>query len=347
MRSTTTLDPHFADKGADFFTPAHLLAMRMGTLNIMGKDNPQGFAQALTRPGPFRDALHSVGSEPTEGNDHIQQALNWFNGGMTGILPDETLTEIRNPHKIHERDLSLPRQREIMGEGVYAARGAGIARPELAALNRNLSREMPAIREHIRASAEIDLRQGPKGERTALGLSHAFAIDYPRGGVFVDGRYYNPYDPQSPASRRGTGTSEQDFINLFPDARTAGLLSNLAGQNLPGLFYDAMGVGVAPEISEAVSQNFIVSQEMQGGSRTQNVRIETLDADQGRYRLTGFLGASSSNSESAVERFMYEVSVDVNLGAPGLDDASRPEPSVEDVRLDMLFRGREAVPGEE
>jgi hypothetical protein len=364
MNSATTFNPDFAGKGGEFFATAHHLSMRMGILELMGKDNPQAFAQALTRPGPFRDALHSVATHTDEDNNRqiLYEPLHWLQAGMTRILPDETLEGPLDPFETHERDLSLSRQREILGEGVYVARGAEIPRPELAALNQrlgqdlpeltglnqSLSREMPAIREHIRASAETDLRRGPKGGRADSGLSGLFAGDYLRGGVFVDGRYYNPYDPQSPASRLGTGTSEQDFINLFPDARTAGLLSNLAAQNLPGYFQKAMLRAVSPETSERVLQNTLLNPDLVGSGNVQdNIRIETLNADQGRYRLSGFYCASSSNSESAVERFMYEVSVDVNLGPPGLDDTSRPEPSVEDVRVEFLLRGREAVPGEE
>ena len=346
MRSATTLNPDFADRGADFFTPAHLLAMRMGLVNLMGEDDPQVFARALIRPGPFRDMLHGAVNHPDEmTNTFIRNVLGWFNGGMTRVLPDEMLMQTLNSYEVRERDLSLPRQREILGEGVYVARGAEMAVPALAGLNRSLARDMPAIREDIRAQAETDLRQGPgNNARADSGLSQQFVVDYQRGGVFVHGRHYNP---RPAAQAGGTGTTEQDFISLFPDARTAGLLSNLAAQNLPAMVFTALMRDHQLMIEHSVASQSLASAGDADGRRQQNMRIDTLDAEQGRYRVSALLSLASNDPASGVERYLQEVSVDVNLGAPGLDESSRPPPSVEAVHVDVLLRGREVVPGEE
>ncbi|MDR0465826.1 MAG: hypothetical protein LBH94_00545, partial [Deltaproteobacteria bacterium] len=190
MRSVTIINPDFAGKEASFFTPALCMAMRLGMQQLMGGDDPEAFARALVRPGPFRDMLHMLAHDETEESAYVEQALNWFLGGMTRILPDEILEKTLNPHEIRERDLSLPRQREILGQGNYAARGIGVAvKPELAGLNQSLQKDLPVLQAHIRASAESDLIKGPgTGARTASGLSVQFMNDYDRVGVFVNGR---------------------------------------------------------------------------------------------------------------------------------------------------------------
>ena len=341
MRAATILNPDFAGQDAAHFLPAQLLAIHMGLGDLMGR-SPDAFARALTRPGPFRDMLHALVQAP-QGDHRAQDALqvfHWFKGAMTGSMSEDTLMVRLNPYSIRERDLSLPRQREILGQG-YVVRGAGVAVPELAGLNQRLGREMPAVQARIQTQADEDLRLGPVGQggiraRTDQGLSRTFSLDYARDGVFVNGRFYHPSPEQ------GTGSSEQDFIGLFPDARTAGLLSNLAGQNLQGFFIGAMGE-MMPEFLE---QTLFSRAMLVGRPRhEQHARIDALDAGQGRYRLTGFHAVAADDSASGVERFLYEVAIDVNLGAPGADPL--PEPRVESVRVDVLIRGREAVPGEE
>jgi hypothetical protein len=161
--------------------------------------------------------------------------------------------------------------------------------------------------------------------------------DFVRGGVFVNGRYYTPHP-------KTTGTKEEAFIKLFPDSHTAGLISNLAAQNLGGLFYDALAKAQPQTTRQEIISIFSsvgISKEKQ-----QNIRIDTLDEAQGRYRITLFYGVVSAEPESAVERYMFEVSVDVDLGAPTEGEGPRLQPKIEDVHLDILFRGREAVPGE-
>jgi len=341
MRSATNLNPDFAGKNNEFFEPAKQLAVRLGLIQRMGRDEPEAFARALARPGPFRDMIHDL--DTTKVGSIASGVHASFLGGITGLLNSKTASLF---YEVCERDLSLPRQREILGEGNYVARGAAVAVPELAGLNRALRQEMPTLREFIRARAEQDLRLGPgndngtkAGRRLESGLSEQFRFDYERDGVFVDGRYYHPKD---------TGTTELDFIALFPDSHTAGLLSNLAAQNLPGLAQDAMVKALQPETRNVLLRHTLGTPGLADRLlQQQNTRIETLDAYLGRYRLTGFFGTSANNPDSGVERFMYEVSVDVNLGAPVTGEGRRLEPRVEKVHLDLLIRGRETIPGEE
>jgi hypothetical protein len=336
MISTTSLNPDFEGREAGFFTPAEIMATRLGLARLMGDDNPQAFVLALNRPGPFRDALHDVASDPGEGKEHARQALTSLKNAMAGILPEDTRSLFDPANAVRERDLSLPRQRAILGEGVFAANGAlGLDR-----LSQNLAREMPAIKQHIRGDAQRFLVKGPKGARFDNGLSEQFNKDFTRGGIFVDGRFHHP-DPVT--SSIGTGTSMDDFIALFPDPQTAGLLSNLAAQQLPGFLSAAMMSGVA---SQGTSHDFLNSTVMsiimanEAVSQVQtDYFIETLDADKGLYRVSSLSTASTDEPASGIERYMYEVSVDVNLGAPGADP--RPSPSVSNVNVDVLFRGRE------
>jgi hypothetical protein len=356
MHSTTVLNPDLSGRNEAHFFPAHLLAMRMGLSDLMGEDNPEVFARALTRSGPFRDALYDAADvvqksrtdkEMAE-NGGVMQCIQWFTGGMTGLLSDDTLMKNLEPYSIRERDLSLSRQREILGEDNYMTRGVGVALPQLASLNQGIKQDMPVFKEHIRMTAEQDLRLGPdnkggtqQGPRTQSGLSELFMLDFSRGGVYVSGRYYHP------SLTQGTGTTEQDFINLFPDPHTAGLLSNLAGQNLFGILMDSLQVAKPQNTGkELLQQTFFNVEVGRGGVKQQNTRIDVLNAEQGRYRVSTFLSTTSGAPESAIERFMYEVSVVVNLGAPVMGEGPRPEPKVEDAQLDLLVRGRETVPGE-
>ncbi|MCL2029300.1 MAG: hypothetical protein FWG97_02645 [Deltaproteobacteria bacterium] len=348
MRSTTSLNPKFvrgfagADEG--FFTAAQTLAMRMGLLKLMDGDKPATF-QALTRPGPFRDMLYDLARDQSEEGGNVRQALDWFKGGLAGILPDGTLAKL-DPQDIRERDLSLPRQREILGEGNYTVRGAEGAMPGLAGLNAALRRDMPAMQDYLHGFAGRLLRQehGSSGE---LGLSTQFHKDFHRDGVFVNGRYYSPKPvTNADPTARGTATSAQDFIDLFPDARTAVLLSRLATQSMR-VNVQGDTISAAPKATQDMLEHLLLNPLLvfkEHSAIEQNTRIDTLNAAQGQYRVTGFFARATTNPNSGVERFMYEIAVDVNLGAPGADPP--PEPTVENTRLDWLIRGREAAPGE-
>ncbi|MDR1110995.1 MAG: hypothetical protein LBP92_09960 [Deltaproteobacteria bacterium] len=332
--SSFMFDPDYAGKGADFFAPAHLLAMRLGMMELMDGDNPEGFAMALSRPGPFRDMLHSVADGTNEGNGIIQQALNWFNGGMAQVISYETLTVTLNPHEVRERDLSLSGWRGSLGEGVFVAR-LDNSMPKLAGLNQGIQHDMPAMKEHIRATAETDLREVlDEKEFTESGLTIQFVKDYVRQGIFVDGRYH---DPSPTTSHRGTGTSEDEFIALFPNPQAAKQLSKLATQALPGIAMQAMQLKCSKETSEGIVENCLANPDLlKPANKITNLSIETLDANQGRYRLSAHYSVSSSNPKSPIEAFIFEVSVDVNLGDPPL-----PLPTVDDAHLDMIISGRD------
>ncbi|MCL1889254.1 MAG: hypothetical protein FWF99_01955 [Desulfovibrionaceae bacterium] len=364
MSGATFFDPVFAGKGASFFEPAQQLGVRLGMLQLMNGNSPEAFASALTRPGPFRDMLHLAAHDKTEEGKLALQTHSLFLRAMGNILPEKTLTTDLNPFEIRERDLSLPRQRELLGAGNFITRGlGGVVMPQLAGLNQSLKSEMPAIQEHIRKDALDDLLlgprpgKGPERGRTDLGLSQVFLNDYNRDGIFVNGRLHHP---------KQTGTTEQDFINLFPDSYTAGMLSNLAGQNLLGAALAGLVKATDPRTSSALNNGLIGNWGLMagmGGQMEQNTRIDVLDAAKGLYRISAFKTAcagdpkagqeimrqnfpTGGNYDPGLERFMYEVVVDIDLGAPVIGEGPRPEPKLENVRIDILARGREVVLGE-
>jgi hypothetical protein len=370
MHSVTTLNPDFAEKGVDLL-PAQMLAMRMGVLNLMPNNTSEGFAEIFTQPSPFQDMLHILANDPSgkslkASSDDIAftlQSFSWFTSSMTGILSDNTVDRL-NPYDIRERDLSLSRQREILGEGNYVVRGADIAMPGLAGLNQGLRDAMPILQGDIRDDAGKKLFEGDLvaelakparlvGDRTGfhrpveelnrpmrienriLGLRSQFASVYRERGIFVDGRYHHPSH---------TGTTLESFIALFPNSRVPEQLSNLATEDMRGLFLRHLG-SAAPQKMYDLIWNNTFRRDLDGDHQV-NMRIETLNADQGQYRLTRLYCNDPNNPDSSLDRYMYEVSVDVNLGAPTVHPDKRPLPTVEDVRLDFLIRGQEAVPGE-
>jgi len=356
MGAAAKTNPDFAHKGADFFMPAMLLAMRLGLADYMGRESPEALVETLARPGPFRDMIYDA--EHTAGlSDSVMEkrelagsACTWLLSSLTGLLPDEAIQTLS---KTRERDLSLPRQRERLDEGQYAVRGVDVAAPELKSLNDVddedapelkgpnagvMSRDMPKIKEFIHGLLTKDLLNGPdsSGMRTQSGLSYQFGLDFPRDGVFVNGRFHHPLF---------TETSEQGFIALFPDARTAGLLSNLATQALLGTFQDAL-VRTKARTLDAILPHTFLNMDMEHAQEQHHTRIDALNADQGLYRVSSFFYRVSSRPESAVERYMYSVAAEVDLGAPVTGEGPQPLPRVTDVQVDFLIRGRQAVPGE-
>jgi hypothetical protein len=164
--------------------------------------------------------------------------------------------------------------------------------------------------------------------------------DYDRVGVFVNGRFHK---------QKETGTTEQGFIALFPDAYTAEKLSNLATQSLPAMFSSDAVMTAKPQTSgqmifEQIMCDMAMLAEPDG---RQNYRIDALNAEQGLYRISCSISFISSDPESGIERYMYDVAVDVDLGAPVVGEGRRSEPKVTNARLDLLVRGRETVPGEQ
>ncbi|MCL2001638.1 MAG: hypothetical protein FWG74_09400, partial [Planctomycetes bacterium] len=90
----------------------------------------------------------------------------------------------------------------------------------------------------------------------------------------------------------------------------------------------------------------------------QTLHIETVDKNRGLYRISSYQCKPSPGSDItiesrkwaqgaiAVERSMIGMSMLIGLGGPSAGQEPRPEPTVRDVKLDVMVRGWEAVPGE-
>jgi len=311
--------------------------MRMGLRELMGQEGPDTFASGLARQGgPFRDMLYTLAKEPfVKGQDAISACM-WFVSAMKDVFSPATLARL-DMGAIRERDLSIARQREILGDE-FVTRGAGVALPALKELNKTLPGDMPGIRDYILSDAQEMLLNGPDRSRDISGLSKQFMLDYMRSGVYVNGKHHDLKN-----------TSAQGFLNLFPgDPYAAEKLSNLAHQGLPALIMNGMAKPALQR--QAGNQVFLANcianpDLLRLGTKIGDLCINSLDPGLGVYRVSATIYTPSSNPASSVERVMYEISVDVNLGAPGANP--RPAPIVQNVQADFLVRGREEVPGEQ
>jgi hypothetical protein len=147
----------------------------------------------------------------------------------------------------------------------------------------------------------------------------------------VDGRYHHPASPPA-----GTNTSMMNFIALFPNPRAAGFISNLLSQNLPSFALNAQmfaTTGAAQAFFQITQTDLVFT----GGSEFKDLRVDTLDAAAGRYRLSAQFHKIAAEDEAEVDRFMSETTLEVTLSDP---------PTVDSARIDFLLRGREPGPGE-
>ncbi|MCL2029293.1 MAG: hypothetical protein FWG97_02610 [Deltaproteobacteria bacterium] len=339
-------------------------AMRLGVLRFIGELGPELLGLSFARSRAFRDMIYNLRypSQVVNAQDvEITRARRLYGElllDMKKHVPEKT-GAILEPWSVRERDLTLSRQREILALpfGTHIAR-VDESRPlrksvqtnppdkhdhmsdpiRADLLNKLEASNIPLVEEHFRQGLENDLRRGPAGEPAPKGhVSKQFIKDYTRDGMVVNGIYYHP---------KTTGTSVADFIALFPDADTAGRLSNIANQAFPGIYFTAM----KKADNALVLVHGGMSIPMLGGTREQEMSITTLDADQGRYRISYFQSIiANRNSDSDWERYTYEISAEVNLGpnVPGLlQGRADSEVTVENVRVDFLFRGWENVPND-
>ncbi|MCL2000617.1 MAG: hypothetical protein FWG74_04210, partial [Planctomycetes bacterium] len=244
---------------------------------------------------------------------------------------------------VRERYCPLTREKKLAGKGPVT-RGAQIAAPGLEVLNRSLPQDMPKIRNYVQAQAQMALNAAVSNAPEPAALSDQFIKDYNRNGVYLDGKFCRPESGVSPGA----------FTPLFRDPYDARMLSQLATQNLDGIFYNAMYTD-SPEMrvlelnSQKRNPDFmaqtIMNTALLNPQNAMTARsIEVLDAQEGRYRISTYHAKVSDDDESAVERLLYEMSLDVCLGPP--NGNPRPPPVVENVRVDYMLRGREASPGE-
>jgi hypothetical protein len=220
-------------------------------------------------------------------------------------------------------------------------------------LNEILHRDMHAICEYVRADAGNEIQKrlpvsvsGPND--SAWSMSDDFLGDMQRDGIFINDHYLPP-----------GGTDEENakvFAKRFQDRRTASVLSTVAHQMLPGILYNALwrvpgrqgmsqGPGAALPTSPTREGDVLMSvlwsdPGITGDGAPHDTRIDSLDGN--RYRVSCRVSSISNNdghvSPNGVERFWAEVSIDVNMG----DDP----PTVGNAQVDLIVRGREAVPGE-
>ena len=326
------------------------LALLMNLDEIMGAANPESLALGLARPGgPFRDALYDCRRVSSQ----LIMAYR-LQSALISRLPEtgaKRLEQALNHGNIRERDLSLARQREIFGPGVFEVRGASLTESVrqmgfTEALVPSLTQARSAIEARMMTNAGKDLREGIPEDKApgrlttpeqlaarAAHLSTGFILDFPRGGVYVDGRYHHPASPPA-----GTNTSMMDFIALFPNPRAAGFISNLLSQSLPGLTLDAQmfaTTGAAQAFFQVTQTDPVFTD---GRVKIiQDFRVDTLDAAAGRYRLSAQFHKIAAEDEAEVDRFMSETTLEVTLSDP---------PTVDSARIDFLLRGREPGPGE-
>ncbi|MDR3038715.1 MAG: hypothetical protein LBV21_05465, partial [Candidatus Adiutrix sp.] len=325
------------------------LALLMNVDEMTGA--PESLARGLARPGgSFRDALYDL-REAELGSPAMSRLTmaHRLRTALTDRLPEaeaQRLTGALDLNNIRERDLSLARQREIFGPEVFEVRGAGLAASArrlgldlpAAEVGPSLLQARPAMEASAAAKAAVDLPEGPTEDRNPAGaaklVSSQFSRDYPRDGVYVDGRYYHPAPPPA-----GANTSEADFVALFPNPRAARLISNLLTQSLPGLALNAQMFATAGPAQTffQLTQTDPVFTDTRRVKIIQDFRVDTLDAAAGRYRLAAQFHKIVGENEAGVERFMSEITLEVTLGNP---------PAVDGARIDFLLRGREPGPGE-
>jgi hypothetical protein len=335
--------------GGDDFGLMQSVALRMGLLSVMGDQGPESVALGLARQGgPFRDLLYDLAHAPEEDRDSggLRVVVNLLRAELSAMVSIETLTRRRQDladtltrldgGDIQERDLSLGRQREIFGPGVFQVRGAGDAP---AAINDTLSRDGPTVTADIRSVIEAGiapkLRQPP--DHAGWVPTAQFLADYLRGGVYMDGRRLFGQ----------LGGSGEDFVRLFPNRRAAALLSQIAHQEFLGIVPEAFlrlqppaaatdGLGLL-----GVSATHPQMADMEGNKHFQELCIDTL-REQGRYRISGLVVKQAGpynptgDPSLSAERMLYGLSVEVTLGSQPDD-----QPTVDRVTADFLLRGHE------
>ena len=331
------------------------VALRMGLLSVMGEQGPESVALGLARQGgPFRDLLYDLAHAPAEDENSgsLRVVVNLLRAELSAMVSIDTLTQLRpnladtltrlDGQDIQERDLSLARQRELFGPGVFQARGAGDAPATIndaPGAPGTLSRDWPAVTAHIRSVVEAGiapkLRQPP--DHAGWVPTDQFLTDYLRGGIYMDGcRLFGQL-----------GGSGEDFVRLFPNRRAAALLSQIVHQQFLGIVPDAIvncatdGVGLL-----AVSIGHPQMGNMAGSEHFQELCIDTLNREQGRYRISGLVikQAGSYNPQGgpslSAERMLHELSVEVTLGNQPDD-----QPTVDKITADFLLRGHEDEQG--
>jgi hypothetical protein len=323
----------------------HTLAEQMGGEEI----GMERLARALGREGgAFRDMLYDIAHAP--GTDN--QARGILQGELEHGAPAEAARF--DPATVGERNLSLARQRQILGEGAFIARGAQV---EQLNVNATLSRDMPAIREYVRTDAETTMRERlPADAPTSDPNDPKWVIhdeclaDLPRTGISINDHFLQPTPGRTKAE------NEEAFVRQFPNRRTAAVLSTIANQTLPGFLCAAVinvtgqpHVVVPPRPGQRgnpTGEGMVMAQAMLGdpvllGKAATDARIDSLGGDRYRvsYRNTNIASDNDYESMNGAERSMAEVSVEV--------DVSGNPPTVSNARVDLLLRGHEAVPGEE
>ncbi|MCL2029659.1 MAG: hypothetical protein FWG97_04510 [Deltaproteobacteria bacterium] len=346
--------PGFGKKAEHAFHPCLLIQKAMGPGGLIGNEALEKETQARLNPDNIRQRDLSVARQRelqggvwvyiTPGAGEVPPGL----GGAIGSLPEA----LKNDKEVQQYYIGKI-QEEIKGLGL------------LKKANVFLSKAMGDIKNHIANDVAkgmikpLSLYGGLYGGGSVpggvdSGLDGTFVVDYGRDGVYVDGIYHHP---------NKTGASFTDFKNRFPDAYTAETLSKIANQKLAGsTFMQALLTGLerrlGPDAADYFYQRVLNNFSLRDGENN-DVRIETLDSKSGLYRITASYCKSTKSNFSdgplfidqtasmGIERVMYEVAVDVKLGPPMVGEGPRIEPSVKNVRVDFLVRGRDAVPGEE
>jgi hypothetical protein len=321
----------------------HTLADQMGG----GELGMSCLAEALCQKcGPFSDMLYDLAHASAE--DERASPLK----GLCELLRVEIANKVSpemaahfDPGEIRERNLSLARQREILGKEKFITRGAHTD----INLNETLSRGMTAVCEYVCADAQKEIRKylptdSMNPEDPDWSMRDVFLIDIRRNGIIVNDRFLPP--------GKEVAENETAFIAQFPDRRTAVVLSTIANQVLPSIFINALGrvpgrqgMSQEPGAAQATKEGDVLTNAMRmdkalfGGESPQSVRIDSLGGNRYRvsYAQAKIAGNNGHVSPNDTERFLTEVSIDVVVGNP---------PTVENARGDLLLRGREAVPGE-
>ncbi|MDR2503707.1 MAG: hypothetical protein LBD82_04910 [Deltaproteobacteria bacterium] len=356
------------------------IAARMGMAESLGTDpaRARSIGMSLVRPhSPFLDALFTMrqqaASSPAAagwGQTMRETLLPAMLSPLRSVLSEDRAARL-DPANISERDLSPAAQRRRRGPA-FTLHGASldVASPNI---NAALSHDLPALRENIRAIAQewlndpiapnrpnppADLPNSPDWTTSTI-----FNNDYPRDAVRVNGLFHHPRAFGSPEDTRGTGTSTEDFIGLFPDRRSAALLSNLVNQNFHGLPAFALQRAMDPSTATSPETRERLITSMFGNglpSYSTDRHIEVLDAAAGRYRVSGTVTRAAPGNEQDdditqrrqmtaldsrgntfalpdLERITWEISLDVTLGDP---------PTVTEAHLDILMHGWQDAPNQ-